>query len=144
MHSFLEVSLTLLTLAGYALGRPINIAGESQRFWRLDVGTTQCFTARAAIATDCQALLANPPIPDWTNLAAADVPPVFNPFCSGSCCVFTDTSAVPTEDLVSAANTLMGCLEPANGLINGVTKTEKGSVCMADSTGASSCFDHSQ
>ncbi|KAJ7921425.1 hypothetical protein B0H13DRAFT_2656093 [Mycena leptocephala] len=139
MLSFLGTALTVAILTGYALGRPIS-TDASQRFWRLDVGKTQCFTQRAAIASDCQLLLANPPLPDWTNVAPAGATPVFQPFCSGSCCVFTDTADLTTDELLSAGSTLMGCLEPANGIINGITKIESGSVCLADKTGAKSCF----
>ncbi|KAJ7881803.1 hypothetical protein B0H14DRAFT_1499569 [Mycena olivaceomarginata] len=142
MHFLLELSLAMIILTGHASSRPI--PNENMRFWSADVRTTQCFTQRAAIASDCQALVANPAVPDWTNLAPSGAPPVFRPFCSGSCCVFTDSSEMAVEDLISAGNTLMGCVEPANGLLNGVTKTESGSVCMADTSGANSCFHSSQ
>ncbi|KAJ6554878.1 hypothetical protein B0H19DRAFT_153455 [Mycena capillaripes] len=140
MLSIFETALAVALLTGYALGRPINDFGGAQLLWRLDIGQTQCFTNRAANASDCQSLLANPQTPDWTNVASAGAHPIFRPFCNGSCCVFTDTKDVSTDELVIAGNTLMGCFEPAQGLINGVTKTEQGSVCVADPTGANSCF----
>ncbi|KAF8193969.1 hypothetical protein K438DRAFT_1969258 [Mycena galopus ATCC 62051] len=140
MPSSLHILLAsvVIGLDAPALSRPI---ADDQRFWSADIRTTQCFTEQAASAADCQVLLANPPSADWTNFAPSGAPPVFNPFCSGSCCIFTDTPDMPIEDLVSAGNTLMGCIQPANLLLNGVTKIESGSVCIADPTAANSCFN---
>ncbi|KAJ6514635.1 hypothetical protein DFH09DRAFT_1332990 [Mycena vulgaris] len=137
----------LLAAAAASLGlvsaRPINEPHPLLR--RLDVGDTRCFTHRAAPASDCQSLLENAPAtgPDWTNVASAGAAPVFKPFCNGSCCIFTDTKDVPTSALVSAGTTLLGCTEPANGLVNGITKTETAGVCLADATGAAGCFQES-
>jgi hypothetical protein len=104
MHFLLELSLAMIILTGHVSSRPI--PNENMRFWSADVRTTQCFTQRAAMyahpaffcpipysshsnllrsASDCQALVANPAVPDWTNLAPSGAPPVFRPFCSGSC-----------------------------------------------------------
>ncbi|KAK7058105.1 hypothetical protein R3P38DRAFT_2844346 [Favolaschia claudopus] len=112
-----------------------------QHSWRLDVDITQCFAKRAAIAADCESLLADPPIPDWTARFSASSQRVFKPLCHRSCCVFTDSEDIAVEDLVDAGNTLMGCLQPANGLINGVTSTEDGiRICIADAgSGAETC-----
>ncbi|KAJ7028934.1 hypothetical protein C8F04DRAFT_1398662 [Mycena alexandri] len=138
MRFSLGTFLATAMLATYALGRPL----MSQRplLWSFGAGETQCSTDHAAIASDCQLLLENPPTPDWINVAAPDSTPIFKPFCSGSCCVFTDMADVAFDALVSAGDTLMGCSQLANGLIKGVTKTQSGQICMADSTGANSCF----
>ncbi|KAJ6514356.1 hypothetical protein C8R47DRAFT_570798 [Mycena vitilis] len=142
MLSFLGFALTVVLLAGCGLGRPVPAIYETQASWRLDLGNTQCFTERAAVASDCQTLLANPPgTANWTNVASPNAQPIFNPFCSDSCCIFTNTADIPTDELVMAGNTLIGCLQPANGFVNGVTETDSGGVCMADPTGADSCFD---
>ncbi|KAJ6494296.1 hypothetical protein C8R45DRAFT_987862 [Mycena sanguinolenta] len=144
MLSFVDIVLVLVILCGTALSRPIQVADEAtMRFWSApDLSTTQCFTQHAAFASDCASLVTNPiTTADWTNVASLGAPPVFKPFCSGSCCIFTNTPDMPVEDLVSAGSTLIGCLQPVNGLLNGVTKLESGSsVCLADSTAANSCF----
>ncbi|KAJ7728477.1 hypothetical protein B0H16DRAFT_241549 [Mycena metata] len=137
MRFSLASLLTIATAVTCALGRPIT----SQRplLWSF-VEDTQCSTEHAAIASECQLLLENPPTPDWTNVAPPDAIPMFKPFCRGSCCVFTDTADVAVDALVSAGDILMGCSQLANGFIKGVTKTQSGRICMADSTGANSCF----
>ncbi|KAJ7486807.1 hypothetical protein FB451DRAFT_1554011 [Mycena latifolia] len=140
MRSFLAIIFTLASL-GSVLGRPV--VQDHRLLRRLDVGESQCFTRHAAISSDCQALLANLPSPDWTNIATTGSAPIFKPFCSGTCCIFTDTKDVPTDTLVSAGTTVLGCVEPANGLVNGVTKTETSGICMADTTGANGCFQDS-
>ncbi|KAJ7222986.1 hypothetical protein B0H12DRAFT_1150808 [Mycena haematopus] len=145
MHYFLDIILGLAIFGGTALCRPIQLADETMmHFWSPpNTGTTQCFAQQAAVASDCASLLTNSvTTANWMNVAPPGAPPVFNPFCSGTCCVFTDTPDMPIEDLVSAGDTLMGCIQPVNGLLNGVTKigSTSSSVCMADSTGANSCF----
>ncbi|KAJ7720092.1 hypothetical protein DFH07DRAFT_858952 [Mycena maculata] len=137
MHFFFAIFLTAATLTGLVFGRPIS---TQKPLMPLQIGETQCFTERAAITSDCEALLANPPTPNWTNVARTGASPVFNPFCGDSCCVFTDTPYVPTDALLSLGTTLLGCSEPANGLINGVTKTDATGICLADRMGASTCF----
>ncbi|KAJ7097085.1 hypothetical protein B0H15DRAFT_31430 [Mycena belliarum] len=142
MRSSLIV-LSNLSLLGLALARPI--IQDAQFLLRLDAGETrtQCFTQRAAQASDCQTLLSSPPPPDWTNVAAAGSAPVFKPFCNASCCLFTDTKGVLTDDLVSAGATLLGCEQLGKGLVNGVTKSgTAGFFCLADAMGAEGCFDN--
>jgi hypothetical protein len=157
MLSFLGTALTVAILTGYALGRPIS-TDASQRFWRLDVGKTQCFTQRAAMYVTSSSLstrqaqvtlipltvpltassssqtrlyrtgLTSPPPvrPRYSSHSAAEAvrcrpdhrsPPALNVYLG---CVFTDTADLTTDELLSAGSTLMGCLEPANGIINGV------------------------
>ncbi|KAF7341565.1 hypothetical protein MSAN_02053300 [Mycena sanguinolenta] len=144
MRFFVDIILALAILGGAAFSRPIQVADETtMRVWSApELTTTQCFAQHAAFASDCASLLTNPSTTaDWTNVAPLEVSPVFKPFCSGSCCIFTDTPDMPIEDLVSAGSTLMGCLQPVNGLLNGVIKLKSGgSVCMADLTGTNSCF----
>ncbi|KAJ7645231.1 hypothetical protein DFH06DRAFT_1477072 [Mycena polygramma] len=140
MLYFLGLALTVVLLTGCGLARPVPAIYETQTSWRLDLGNTQCFTERAADASDCQTLFANPPTANWTNQASPGAQPIFNPFCSGSCCIFTTMADIPTDELVMAGTTLIGCLQPANGLVNGVTETPSGGVCMADPTGANSCL----
>ncbi|KAJ7664754.1 hypothetical protein B0H17DRAFT_1091541 [Mycena rosella] len=139
----MRLSLTLILAATSLVsvsGRPI--VDDHPLLRRLAVGETQCFTHRAATASDCQSLLAGPGAPDWTNVAPAGAAPIFKPFCSGSCCIFTDTEDVPTDALLSAGTTLLGCVESANGLVNGITKTAAAGVCLADATGESGCFQN--
>ncbi|KAJ7159235.1 hypothetical protein C8R43DRAFT_352099 [Mycena crocata] len=136
---YLTGILTAATLVLSALGRPVTEDHPLLR--RLDVGDTQCFTQHGATASDCQALLTDPSAtPDWTNVASAGVVPIFRPFCSESCCLFTDTKDVVTDALISAGTTLLGCEETANALVNGVTKTKAAGICLADKSGASGCF----
>ncbi|KAJ7090512.1 hypothetical protein C8R44DRAFT_861293, partial [Mycena epipterygia] len=133
MLFWLDTLFTITTLYVSILGHPVGHE-PSSLLRRLDAGETQCSTEEAATASECQSLLSNPPVPDWTNIATGSTP-VFKPFCSGSCCLFTDTPNVPTDELLSAGTTLMGCTEPANGLVSGVTKTDTAGVCLADTTG---------
>ncbi|KAJ7166996.1 hypothetical protein C8R46DRAFT_1095724 [Mycena filopes] len=140
MRFSLAVLFITITLSTYALGRPI--MPQKPLSWSVGVGETQCSTERAAATSDCQLLLADPlTSPDWTNLAPADAPgSIFKPFCHATCCLFTNTRDVAVETLLSAGDVLMGCSQPANGLMEGVTKTQGGDICMADPTGAGSCF----
>ncbi|KAJ7221792.1 hypothetical protein B0H12DRAFT_1151682 [Mycena haematopus] len=136
MHYFLDIILGLAIFGGTALCRPIQLADETMmHFWSPpNTGTTQCFAQQAAVASDCASLLTNSvTTANWMNVA---------PPRRTAGCVFTDTPDMPIEDLVSAGDTLMGCIQPVNGLLNGVTKigSTSSSVCMADSTGANSCF----
>ncbi|KAJ7473918.1 hypothetical protein B0H11DRAFT_2282452 [Mycena galericulata] len=133
--------LAAASLTGSTFGRPI--PDEMPFLLYPDVGETQCLTESAAPASDCQSLLANPPTPDWTNVAPDGAAPIFKPFCNASCCVFTDTAYVPTDTLLSLGTALLGCTQRANGLVHGVTETDAASVCLADSTGASTCFESS-
>ncbi|KAJ7082296.1 hypothetical protein C8R44DRAFT_823065 [Mycena epipterygia] len=138
MHFSAGTLFLISTLSLSVLGRPVG--NQAPFSWSLGgARETQCFTQHAAPVSDCQYLLSNLPTPDWTNVGT-DSPPIFKPFCSGSCCLFTDTPDVPTDELLSAGATLMGCREPANGLINGVTKTDTSGVCLADTTGANGCL----
>ncbi|KAJ7625972.1 hypothetical protein FB45DRAFT_922752 [Roridomyces roridus] len=101
--------------------------------------STQCFTPQAAIASDCQSLFASPPPADWTNIAAGATD-VFKPFCNASCCVYTNTAGVPTDVLVRAGKMLLGCTQRANGLVNGITRTDAAAICLADSKSVNGCF----
>ncbi|KAJ7200838.1 hypothetical protein GGX14DRAFT_659573 [Mycena pura] len=143
-QAFFKTCLATSFLTGYVLALPLSLPGTMQAVWSLNDGETQCFTAHAAPTSDCRALLENPPAPDWTNVARAGAPPLFKLFCSGSCCLFTDTQNAPADDLVRAGNTLLGCAQPANGRVNGVTKTDAAGVCLADETGGDFCLLHLQ
>ncbi|KAJ7289349.1 hypothetical protein C8J57DRAFT_430520 [Mycena rebaudengoi] len=121
-----QIFLVLLFILGGTHGLPVDedTAGLQPRVpRRLNAGETRCYTTQSAPSSDCQTFLSDATTlkPDWTSITTVGSISIYRPFCSGSCCLYTDKRYLTTDDLVHAGTKIMTCVQESNNEVNGVS-----------------------